>query len=537
MRSVTLAALGLALALSTAAFASPEATAARSLTLDQAIAMALEKNDAIIVERASVASAEAAVTGASGAYDPVLDVTGGYRRATDPVNSAFSGAPAGDLAPTTRTADTGATFKQLLSTGGTLSAIASFSRATTNGAFTLLSPSYATELGVEFRQPLLRNRSIDTARSGLRVAASDRRRAGASLRREITESIAAVERGYWTLIAARREIEVREEAIRLATEQLEETKIRVESGAAPETEAAQPRSELERRRGELLSAREAAARADSSLKILILGDGDAAWSEPLEPADDPDVDVRPVDVAASMGQALASRPELEAAAAVIERRHVESSLARDTIHPSLDAVVSFDRFGLSGTKNPVGVIFSPTGQPPTIPSELLGGWGHSFDLLTGDRFDDARAGFELRIPIGDRTARADAVMARSAERQAEADLSKARKEVRADVLNAAAALETTGQRIESSRAAREATEIQLSAEKDRYAAGLSTNFLVLTRQNDLSRARLDEIAARTDYRKALAEMARATGSLLRDRRIDVEGAVGTARSQETGSHG
>src|SRR5207249_2098904 len=121
-------------------------------------------------------------------------------------------------------------------------------------------------------------------------------------------------------------------------EQLEETKIRVESGAAPETELAQPRAELERRRGDLLTAREAAARADSSLKLLILGDGDEAWSTPLEPADDPNVQMQPVDLASSMEMALASRPELEVAEAVIERRHVESALARDTVHPALDAV-------------------------------------------------------------------------------------------------------------------------------------------------------------------------------------------------------
>jgi outer membrane protein TolC len=63
--------------------------------------------------------------------------------------------------------------------------------------------------------------------------------------------------------------------------------------------------------------------------------------------------------------------------------------------------------------------------------------------------------------------------------------------------------------------------VQLSSERERYAVGLSTNFLVLTRQNDLSRARLEEIAALTDYRNARIQMGRATGSLLEDRGIEV----------------
>jgi outer membrane protein TolC len=93
--------------------------------------------------------------------------------------------------------------------------------------------------------------------------------------------------------------------------------------------------------------------------------------------------------------------------------------------------------------------------------------------------------------------------------------------VRAEVLDAAAALETAGGRIEAARAARQAAEVQLMAERERFAVGLSTNFLVLTRQNDLAGARLSEIEALTDYRTARAELARATGSLLEERGIEV----------------
>jgi outer membrane protein TolC len=101
-------------------------------------------------------------------------------------------------------------------------------------------------------------------------------------------------------------------------------------------------------------------------------------------------------------------------------------------------------------------------------------------------------------------------------------LARARKAGRADVLNAFAALETAAQRIAAARAGREAAEIQLSAEKDRYKVGLTTNFLVLTRQNDLSRARLEEIFSRADYRAARTDFARATGALLGDYGIDIE---------------
>jgi outer membrane protein TolC len=55
--------------------------------------------------------------------------------------------------------------------------------------------------------------------------------------------------------------------------------------------------------------------------------------------------------------------------------------------------------------------------------------------------------------------------------------------------------------------------------------GISTNFLVLTRQNDLTNARVTETSALTDYRKAATEFARATGVLLEQRRIEVGDSV------------
>lgn len=493
--------------------------------------MALENNDEIRVERETLVSAEAAITGARGVYDPLLELGGGWRQSSPAVNSAFSGAPAGKLSPTSEVSEANASVRQLLPTGGTVALRSRAERGSTNGVFDLLSPSYSTNLGLELRQPLLRDRAIDPYRVGIRVAAADRQRAAAGLRQQVTETVAAVERAYWTLTAARREVGVREEAKRLAEEQLGETDERIKAGMAPETEVAQPRAELERRRGELLAAREAAARAENALKLLVLGDSDgdsSAWGDRLVPGEDLGPTIAPVDVGASIARALEARPELAAEAAVVERRRLETALAVNAIRPSLDAVVSYDRFGLAGTRNRAAA--PPPGGSTGASSRLQGGWSDSLDLLRDGELDDTRLALVFALPIGNRQARAGAAIAKSAERQAEATLARARKQVRTEVLDAAAALDTAGQRIEAARAAREAAEVQLMAERERFGAGMTTNFLVLTRQNDLSRARLEEIAAQTDYRQAATELARATGALLAERGVAVDDTDATSGS-------
>jgi outer membrane protein TolC len=517
LRAVALAFAGLAALAPPAAATQP---VLHALTLQEAIARALERNERIIVERESVIAADAAIVSARGAYDPLLGLEANWQRAATPVNSAFSGAPEGAAAPTVEAAKAGLLLGQLLPTGGELSLRSSASRETTDGSFDLLSPSYWTQLGIGLRQPLLRGRSVDTARLAVRVAATDRTRAGASLRRELNDTVAEVERAYWRLVAVRLAVEVGEEAVRLAEEQLAETSERIASGSAPEKEIAQPRAELERRRGDLIAARETLARAGNALKLLILGDTDAdLWAAQLEPADPVETEIVAVDVATAMERALASRPELEGASAVVERRRTETEFARDGKRPSLDLLLSYDRFGLAGSANPASVSFP--GLPTEVPPGLAGGWSQSFGVLRDGDFDDARVALLFGIPIGNRAASGALAGALSAERQAEVELAATRKAIRAEVLDAAAGLETAGQRIEAARAARAAAEVQLETERERYAAGFSTNFLVLTRQNDLSSARLDEIAALTNYRMSYAALARATDSLLAEHGIEV----------------
>src|SRR5439155_27380168 len=130
-----------------------------------------------------------------------------------------------------------------------------------------------------------------------------------------------------------------------------------------------------------------------TLKLLILGDADErSWLEALDPTDSAAVEVAPVDVAVALERALASRPELDAVRAAVDRRRAETALARNDVWPTLDAVVAYDRFGLAGSRNSAG----PTG---TIPPELIGDLGQSFSRLGDGDFDATRVALVLGLPI------------------------------------------------------------------------------------------------------------------------------------------
>ena len=500
---------------------------AQELTLDEAIALALEKNADVVVERASVDIADATILRAEAAYEPSLRGDARLRERTDPINSILSGAPRGELAPTVRSFQTNASLVQLLSTGATVQLFSGVQRDSTNSILALLTPSWSTQLGAEVRQPLLQNRRIDPARRAIRIARTDRTRAESSLRRIASEVTAAVERAYWTAIAARRDVEIRESSLRVAEKQREDTRVRIEAGTQAEAELVQTTAEVERRRGELVTSRENAIRAENALRNLVArGPDDPVWNRELASGVGPMGSIaqatspRSLKPEALIATALANRPELSELATRLSRSDIEIESALDRLRPQVDLVAAYHGRGLAGTRNENAI--EPFG-PVVVADDINGGLGRSLRTIGGNEFPDASLGVSVVIPIGNTAAKQDVAIARALRRQSEATLDAARQRVALEVRNALAGIDSAEQRIESARAAREAAEVQLQAERDRFEAGVSNTFFILTRQNELAAAQLAETVASTDFRKAETELARATGTLLAERNITVVG--------------
>jgi outer membrane protein TolC len=487
---------------------------AQELSLQDAVAHALAKNGDLAVERESIAIAESAERRANAAYEPTLHSEARFRSHTDAVNSILSGAPAGELGATTRSLQSSASMTQLLKNGSTLTVFSSMDRNSTDSVLALLTPSWTSSLGAEFRQPLLQNRRIDPARSAIRIAGIDRARADASLRRVAAGITAATERAYWNLVAARAVVDIRESTLRIAEAQRSDTKVRVEAGTQAASDVAQTTTDVERRRGELVAAIEARTRAENALRNLIARDAnDPIWSTPVIPSEARDLGGRgaQIDVPASIEHALHHRPELEELTHLLSRHDVDIESAVDRVRPKLDLIASYTARGLSGDENDDAI--TPFG-PLDVADPIRGGIGRSLGTIGENRFPDASIGVSFSMPIGNIAAKEDVAIARAQKRQRERSLEQAKQQIAAEVRNAIASVTGAEQRIDAALAAREAAEIQLQAERDRFEAGATNNFFVLTRQNDLAAARVAEIVALTDYQKARSELARATGGSL-----------------------
>ena len=84
------------------------------------------------------------------------------------------------------------------------------------------------------------------------------------------------------------------------------------------------------------------------------------------------------------------------------------------------------------------------------------------------------------------------------------------------------AIETGRQRMRAAAAGEHAAKEKLDSETRLFAAGASTNFLVLTRQNEYSEARRRGVEAQAAFNKASAQYQFAIGTTLSARGIASE---------------
>lgn len=508
------------------AFLASAATVAaqpQSLTLADATARALENLPDVALQREAITLASLGESRAQAAYDPMLRLDSRARTRTDPLNTLFVGAPEGALAPRVNNLSTSLAWTRLFANGATVTGSTFTALETSNSRFVLFTPAYLTSLGVEWRQPLRAGRSIDAARRALRVSAIDVTRGQAGLQRVVSETVAAVERAYWALRAAREDVHIREQSLTLAEAQRDDTAVRIEAGIAAEAELAAPQTEIARRRIDLVRARDEATRAEIGLKQLMAGRADSpTWAIAIDLVDDPPPPATLDPVETLIADALTRRAELADLDAAREIAAIDTALAQERTRTQVDMVASYHLRGLAGGDN--GDLLVPfPGGVVNIPAAQRGGLDDSLQTLATHRFSDAFIGLSIALPIGRRAARADLASAALTERRLQLARDQITQRVAAEVRTAVALADAARDRLGAATELERAATDLLAAEQARFEAGQSSNFFVLTRQTELAQAALVRAVARIDVARATTEVWRATGRLLERRGIIVDG--------------
>ena len=494
----------------------------RALTLRQAIELALENNKDIEVTRKNETIAEFDLRIARAFYQPRLTGQTYYDRSTVANVSIFS-----NNQKTTQGSLVGnAALQAYVPNYGTVfSGTFNNQRLSTDNPISILSPQLNTNLGFSITQPLFRGRKFDQPRRAIEIAKRNISLTDIQFRQRSIEVVASVQRAYWDLTFALRNLQVQRDGVRDAKSQLEHNRRLVDEGQLAPIDIIAAETQVANFEQAVYDALNAVNLSENVLKNLISPNrNDAIWNEALMPVESVDLASANTSLAEAMETALDSRPEIEINRAQKEINAIDQRFYREQKKPQIDFVASYSTAGIGGSQNPN---FSPTfptpcSIDPASPAcaqqraNLALLTGNPFSGLLANRYPVLRFGVNFNLPLfGDKTAKAQLGRVLVEAERLETQKEQTEQVIQVEVRNALQAIRTGEARLRSAAIARENTAKQYESEQRKLDAGQSDIYKVLERQTALAVARSNELRARTDLNKAIADLQRATGNSLK----------------------
>ena len=458
------------------------------MTLAQARASALQRNLDLRVQLFAPAQAKTAIGVEMAKFE--ASIVANYQRNDQ---NLLSNLAAGNAAAT----DNGTLGLAMpLATGGTLN-VSGNSLMANNDLSSYLPGNQDNQGGLAFSlsQPILRGAGVEANTASIRVAKLNGQVADARTKLEAIRLLANVDKAYWNLYAAARELEVRQQQYELAVAQLERARRRVRAGEIAEIEVIRAESGVG-------STIEQIINADNRLRLR-QRDLKRIMNDPDLPLDSPtylSVTTPPSPVG------LKFDPETLATKAIdnrMEMLELELQLSVDATNIDLARNQSLPLFTVGYTYQYYGY---GTNQ------------GDAWQSL-GDA-DQYALTANASIPLGNEAAknRVQSAILTRLQRLATKDLR--RLAIRQEVFNAMDALENAWQRILAARLETALTGRTYEAEKRQFDVGLRNSIDVLDAASRLGDAQSREVNALAGWQIALVDLAFATGTQLGQARID-----------------
>jgi len=505
----------------------PAAGPALSLTLDEAVKMALDKNLDIAVQRLNPQTYDFALASVKAAYLPtVTSLIGDEHQTATPTTLLTGGRQV-----TTHTGTVNGQLTQNLPRGGgSLNATWNNNRVFTNSFFYNYNPAFNVNLSAQYTQPLLRGLRADAARQQLAVTRVNRAISDLQLQTTITNTLTSVRHAYWDLVLAVQSIDVARTSVDLAHQLVDEHQKRVEAGAMTRLDLVTATSQEATNRHTLVVAEGTRRTAELALKrLLVAGPDDELWRAVIDPVDRPDDKARAIDLDAALKRALAERTDLAQAKQQVAANEATLGYLRDQTRPQADLVASYALAGLGGTQLVrAGDPQSAASFTAPVVATIPGAYGTALDSLFGRKYPNWGIALNVAYPLGYSAARAEAARAQIQASQVLAETHRLEVQVVTDVTDAAIAARNAFDEIDTARQARSLAEQKLDAEQKKFGVGMSTDYLVVQAQRDLADARSAVLRAEITYQKALVDFERAQQTTLQAVGVTVISAAGLA---------
>jgi HAE1 family hydrophobic/amphiphilic exporter-1 len=354
------------------------------------------------------------------------------------------------------------------------------------------------QVGVDLKQPLLKNLWIDSTRLQISVAKNNLKYSEQGLRSQLITTVAAIETAYYELIYDRENLQVQQEALTLSQTQLDQDKQRMQIGTLAQLAVQLDESQAAQNKANVISAEFTLASGQNTLKNLITDDYKLWHDTDIAPSESLDAAQQLFDLQDSWSKGMTERPDLLQARLTLEQQGIQLKFDRNQLYPELDLVGSY---GYNGAGN-----------------DFQGSY---------DQFGQANRpyysyGAQMSIPLANVQARNTLKSDKVTKAQDLLKLKQLEQNILVQIDNAVKQAQSAWESVDATKQARIYAEAALDAEQKTYAVGKATTFEVLQYQNNLTAARSQEIRALANYEEALSNLAQQEGSTLQRRGLDIE---------------
>ncbi len=457
--------------------------------------------------------------------DPTVVGTLNFEHAIFPSSNTFI--TGGAAATIQNRTDANFTYTQGFAPGTLLTVTYDNSRLANN--FLTLSPQLSSNFRMQIRQHLLQGFGLAPNQRFIRIAKNDKRVTQEGFRQQIISTVSQIQNIYWDLVAAFKDVQVKEQSLALAQKTLADNKKQVEIGTLAPIEIVRAQSTVAQDEQDLLTARTTLQLQQLFIKNAITRDmkpGSLLMDAEVVPTDTvlvPDQE-EPVKIEDLIQKALANRPDYIQQRIGLENRRISIQGANNALLPTVDLIGFYGASSLAGDPRLACTTIVPTPLPPGCNSAPTG-LGHAFGNLFNSTAPDKGVAVQINIPIRNRIAQATQIRSQLEYRQSELAIKQFEGSVSIVVRNDQFALEQDRARVVAAREALQLATQTLDAEQKKYSLGASTFFNVLSAQSALAAAEENVVSAEIAYAKQRVTLDRDTGETLEHNNIKLDEAL------------
>lgn len=457
-----------------------------SLTLQEAIRMAVEKNLDVRAELYNPAQFEAEINRNRAIYEPVIDLQTSF---TDSTSSSVA---QGGMASNSESFVLDTSISSLFWTGARAGLYYN-NGYIGGGQSAALSDYWYSELGASVSQPLLKNAGREATELAINVSRLSKFASLERFNSRLLETVATVRNEYYKLHSLREELQVKNVSLELARKILSDTKARVKAGVLPAMEILNAEFGSVTREKELIDAERAVSDQLDVLRLLLQIEN---RSVELLTVDLPPRELYPVVEEEAIRKA-GDRPDIREQKRNIEISELQTRVYNNRKRPDLALTASA---GLTGRDS---------------------AYQRNLDKLVTFDYPVWSVGLNFSYPLGNGAAENDYRRSRLKTEQIALQIRSLEEGVANDVKAAIRAIGTGFKQIDVADRGRAFAEERLRAFIRKNEVGLATTRDLLDVENDLALAKSNQIKAVVAYANALTRYWQVTGELLERENIRV----------------